>query len=138
MFLSLYGGLDATGVGEGHAVELIEAPGVALYGEGTVDQALNTNRRDVLDADGLDVLSQPSAAQLHSVGVDYDDVVPARRSLNEGACVRMSIYDRVKPRPPCVGKQLARSLLRSAGYVFLFLGRIGAQPQGDVGRLHRL
>src|SRR3712207_2237285 len=43
LFLPLYGGLDAASVGQGHAVELVEAPGVALQGEGTVHPALDAN-----------------------------------------------------------------------------------------------
>jgi phosphatidylglycerol---prolipoprotein diacylglyceryl transferase len=79
--LAFHGGLDAAGVGEGHSFELVDASGVGYYGEGAVDQAPDTDRRDVLDAHGLDVLSLPSASQLHPVGVDYDDVVAVGRGL---------------------------------------------------------
>jgi phosphatidylglycerol---prolipoprotein diacylglyceryl transferase len=62
LLLALYGGLDASGVGEGHALEFVDAPRVGQNGEGAVDQAVYPNHRDVPDAHGLDVLSLPSAA----------------------------------------------------------------------------
>ncbi len=87
LLLAFYGGLDAAGIGEGHPFESVDASGVSLYGEGAVDQALDTNRRDVLDAYGLDVLSLPSASQLHPVGVYYNDVVAVCCGLGNGSPV---------------------------------------------------
>jgi prolipoprotein diacylglyceryl transferase len=62
LLLALYGGLDAAGVGEGHAFEFVDASLVGQNGEGAVDQAVYPNHRDVPYAHGLDVLSLPSAA----------------------------------------------------------------------------
>jgi phosphatidylglycerol:prolipoprotein diacylglycerol transferase len=62
LLLAFYSGFDTAGVGQGHPLEFVDASGVGHYREGTVDQTLDTNRRDILDAHGLDVLSPPPAA----------------------------------------------------------------------------
>jgi hypothetical protein len=85
--LAFYSGLYTAGVGESHPFESVDASGVGHYGEGAVDQTLYTNRRDVLEAHGLDVPALPPAAQLYPVGVDYDDVIAVRRGLGDGTPV---------------------------------------------------
>ncbi len=81
LFLALYSGLDAAGLGEGHVVELVEAPGIARYSQGAVHPALEADARDFFDAYGFHVLPQPPAAHFHPVGIDTDDVVAVRRGL---------------------------------------------------------
>jgi phosphatidylglycerol---prolipoprotein diacylglyceryl transferase len=81
LLLALDGRLDHAGVREGHALQIVLATGVVHDDEGAVDHPPYPNRRDVPDAQRLDVLSLPPAAQLHPVGVDDDHVVAVRRRL---------------------------------------------------------
>src|SRR3712207_7362351 len=84
LLLALDGRLDHAGVREGHALQIVLATGVVHDDEGAVDHPPYPNRRDVPDAQRLDVLSLPPAAQLHPVGVDDDHVVAVRRRLHRG------------------------------------------------------
>ena len=55
------GVLDPTRVGEGHAVELVDASCVGLYRQGDVDEAFGVDRGYVAQADALYDLGLPAA-----------------------------------------------------------------------------
>jgi hypothetical protein len=83
-FLLLEGVLDPARIGEGHAVELVNATRVSLYRQGDVDEALHTDQGDVAQAYALDVLGLPARPQLDPVFVDADDRIVVPRSLCYG------------------------------------------------------
>src|SRR5215207_2585554 len=72
-FLLFEGVLDPTRIGEGHAVQLVDAACIGLYRQGDVDEALDADHGDVAQADALYVLGLPAGPQLDPVLVDADD-----------------------------------------------------------------
>src|SRR5919199_5373237 len=52
-------------------------------------------------------------------------------------CDRWPQHERLTlTHPPCAGKQLARSLLRSAKHIMLLRRRVGTQHRGGICGLH--
>ena len=83
-FLLFEGVFDPAGVGEGHAVQLVDTTRIRLYRQGDVDDALNADHGDVAQAYALDVLGLPSRPQFDPVFVDADDRIVVPRGLRYG------------------------------------------------------
>jgi hypothetical protein len=67
--------LDPARIGEGHAVELVDATSIGLYRQRNVNEALYADQSNFAQANALDVLGLPSCSQFDPVCVDADDVV---------------------------------------------------------------
>jgi hypothetical protein len=69
------GVLDPARIGEGHAVELVDATSIGFYRQGDVDEAFYADQGDFAQAYPLDVLGLPAGSQFDPVYEDADDVV---------------------------------------------------------------
>ncbi len=84
-FLLFEGVLDPTRVGEGHAVQLVDATSIGLYRQGDVDEALDHDHGDVPQADTVYVLGLPAALELDPIHVDADDGIVMPCGLGDGS-----------------------------------------------------
>ena len=92
---------DPARVGEGHAVQLVDATRIRLYRQGDVDEALDGDHGDVAQADALDVLGLPTTLELYAILVDADDSIVVPRSLRYGRCFQAVLHaTRVPPLTP--------------------------------------